>query len=107
MSKVITLHCKLLAKEHDLLGYTSYVFKNLENAPFGNRYILCTRWPNWQCRSIDIGEEGFLTYQEIIAGQDSWWDGDKYIPYNYSNLVFIKFIKEGKELDSKEKVIIL
>lgn len=104
--KTYTLHCQLKAKEHDLLGYTTYVFENLENASFGHKYCMITRWPNWQCRNVDIGEIGYVTYQEVIAGQDTWWDGSKNVPFNYSNLIFIKFIKENK-LDNSIKDIIL
>lgn len=100
-----TLYCQLKAKEHDLLGYTTYVFENLENAPFGHKYLMLTRWPNWQCRNVDIGEIGYVTYQEVIAGKDTWWNGTKDVPFNYSNLIFIKFIKENKKDNSKDIIL--
>lgn len=94
---MVTIYCKLLAKEHDIGGYTTYVFKNLDNAPFGHQYLMCTRWPNWEHRNLDIGEKGYLTYKEVIAGVDSWYDGKDFIPYNYTNIIFIKFVKENKD----------
>ena len=102
---MVTVHAKLLAKEHDLGGYTTYVFENLDNAPFGHKYLMVTRWPNWQHSNIDIGEIGYVTYKEVIAGQDTWWDGTKFVPYNYTNIVFIKFVR--KKSDTSQKDIIL
>ena len=65
---------------------------------------MCTRWPNWEHRNIEINESGYLTYKEVIAGQDTWWDGSKFIPYNYTNIIFIKFVKK---IDNYEKDIII
>lgn len=103
---MVTIFCKLLAKEHDLGGYTTYVFQNLEDAPFGHKYLMCTRCPNWEHRNIEIDEMGYLTYQEVVAGKDEWYDriSGQMIPYNYSNLYFIKFIK--KQDNSKTDVIL-
>lgn len=101
---MVTIHAKLLAKEHDIGGYTTYVFENLDDAPFGHKYLMLTRWPNWQARNIDVGEVGYVTYKEVIAGQDTWWDGTNFIPYNYTNIIFIKFVKENKD-NSKDILI--
>lgn len=92
-----TLKCKLLVKEDDILNYQTLVFKNLEiNPPFGHQYIMCTRLPNWNHRELDIGEIGFLTYNEVIAGKDHWFcpETGQFIPYNYTNIYFVKFVKE-------------
>lgn len=99
-----TIKGQLLCKEHDLMGYTTYVFKNLDsNSPF-TKYIMLTRWPRWEHRDIDIGEIGYLTYKEVVAGVDKWWDGTNFIPYNYTNIIFIKFVKE---VDKNYKDIII
>lgn len=66
---------------------------------------MVTRWPNWQHRDLKLGEKGFLEYKEVQAGIDTWWDGEKFIPYNYSNIIFIKFIEEQKIDNSKKNVI--
>ncbi len=98
-----TVNAQLVAKEHDILGYITYVFKVLEDAPFGHKYVMCVRPPNWQHRNIDIEEKGFLTYKEVQAG-DNWYDfyEGKYIPYKYTNIYFIKFVKK---VDSYDKNI--
>lgn len=87
------------------MGYITYVFKNLEDDSFGKKYCMVTRWPNWQCGNIEIGESGYLTYKEIIAGRDYWWNGETQIPYNYSNLVFTKFV--NNRIDNSKKDIII
>lgn len=104
----MTLYCKLVAIEHDPLGYIIYVFENLEpKIPFGYRYIMTTRWPNWNHKSLELNEIGYLTYKEVKAGIDTWFDGKKFIPYNCSNVIFIKFIKdENKDITKKDIITI-
>ena len=103
---MVTVHAKLLAKEHDLGGYTTYVFENLDDAPFGHKYLMLTRWPNWQCRNIDVGEVGYLEYDEVEAGVDTYYDrvNDSIVKYNFSNQIFKRFVKEQ---DNSNKDIII
>lgn len=96
---MVTIYCKLVAKEHDLGGYTTYVFQNLEEKSIYDKYLMCTRWPNWEHRNLDLGENGYLTYKEVVAGVDTWYDGTSFIPYNYTNIIFIKFVKESDNYD--------
>jgi len=103
---LITIKSQLVAKEKDILDYTTYVFKSLEdNIPFGHKYIMCTRCPNWQSNEIDIEDIGYLKYEEVKAGE-KWYNPQTgtYIPYNYTNIYFIKFVKE---VDSSNKDILL
>lgn len=102
---MITIHCKLLAKEIDICNYITVVFKNLDTAPFGQKYVMCVIYPNWESYIPEIGEVGYLTYKECIAG-DTWYDyeSNSYIPYKYTNLQFMKFVKE---IDICNKNIIL
>jgi len=96
---LVTIHCKLVAKEHDLGGYTTYVFQNLDEKNIYDKYLMCTRWPNWEHRNLNLGENGYLTYKEVVAGIDTWYDGTSFIPYNYTNIIFIKFVKESDNYD--------
>ena len=91
-----TIKCKILAVENDTLGYQTIVCKNLDPAPFGHNYVMITRLPNWQSREVDIDEVGYITYNEVKAGEDKWFcpETGQYIPYNYTNIYFIKFVKE-------------
>lgn len=98
-----TIKCQLLASECDSLNYCTLVFKNLENnCPFGHNYCMITVFPNWQSRIPDVGEVGYLQYDEVEAGIDKWYcqETKEQIPYNYSNLIFKKFVKEVDNLKS-------
>ena len=104
---MLTVYSQLIASEDDLLGYTTYVFKCLENnITFGHHYVMLTRLPNWNHRSLDIGEIGFLTYNEVEAGKDKWYcsETEQMIPYNYTNIYFVRFVKEQD--NSKKDIII-
>lgn len=106
--KTFTVKCKLVAQECDILNYHTLVFKILEdNLPFGHHYVMTTLLPNWDHRSLGIEEIGYLTYIEVIAGEDKWYDSanNNFIPYNYTNIYFIKFVKENE--DNYDKTIIL
>ena len=59
---MLTVYSQLVACENDAMGYITYVFKCLEPNPgFGHNYIMVTRFPNWDHRSLDIGELGYLS----------------------------------------------
>lgn len=102
----MTIFCELVAKEVDLENYITYVFKNLEDDSFGKKYIMCTQFKNWDHRQINIGEQGFLEFKEVIAGKDSWYDKytDMFIPYNCTNIIFIKFVQK---IDNSTQDIII
>lgn len=88
------------------MGYSTLVFKNLDIATFGHQYVMVVVFPNWQSRIPDIDEIGFLSYKEVIAGKDTWYcpETGEQIPYNYTNLIFFKFVKE---LDNSNKNVVL
>jgi len=102
----MTIHCTLLAKEEDIMNYQTLVFKNLDNAPFGNQYCMVTVWPNWESYIPSIGDIGYLTYDSVIAGVDTYYDRntDSIVKYNFTNLVFNKFVREQ---DNSKKDILL
>lgn len=98
----MTVLAKLVASERDSCGYITYVFECLEKDVIKeSKYIMCTRFPNWDHRKIEIDEIGFLSFFEIHAGIDQWFDGNKMIPYRYSNIQFIKFISKPKKQSYK------
>ena len=91
-----TVKCTLVAKEDDILDYHTLVFKILENnIPFGHNYALITVFPNWQAKIPELGETGYLMYDEVVAG-DNYYDRNSgsIMKYNFSNLIFKKFVKE-------------
>ena len=87
-----TIKCQLISSREG--KYTVYVFKLLEN----EEYILCTRLPNWDIPNINIGESGYLTYEEAIAGNTYFSPkSGKSCTYSYSNIYLKDFIKEKRE----------
>lgn len=103
-----TVKCQLVAKERDLLDYSTLVFKILENnIPFGHHYCMTVVFPNWQSRIPDVGEIGYLMYDEVKGGIDTYYnrDTEAIVKYNFSNLIFKKFVKEP--LDNSNKDIII
>lgn len=101
------IKCKLIARENDVFDYSTLVFKVLENnCPFGHSYCMVTVFPNWQSRIPDINEIGYLEYDEVIGGVDTYYDRctDAIVKYNFSNLIFKRFIKEQD--NSNENIII-
>ena len=78
----------LLAKHTDLYNYTTYAFRNLDT----KEYILCTRFPNWEHKKINIGDEGILHFREVIGGEDAWYNGTSFTKYKYTGWHFIQFV---------------
>ena len=74
----MTILARLVAKEEDALNYITYVFECLDEEILKDtKYVMCTRYPNWNHRMIDIDEVGYLNFFEIRAGVDKWFDGEK------------------------------
>ena len=91
---MITILSEVLTFEEDLAGYVTYIFRNIESKDTFTEYVMCTKYPNWDCGDIKIGDIGFLTFEEHIAGLDKWFDGREYHYYNYTGIQLIKFIKK-------------
>lgn len=88
--------------EEDTQGYITYVFECLDEEMIEKtRYIMCTRFPNWDHRDIGLGEVGYLKFFEVQAGVDEWFDGKHMIPYKYNGCHFIKFIRKPEKIDRK------
>lgn len=88
---------KLLAVREG--NYTTYVFQTLDT----KEYIMCTRLPNWKVPEIQIGDEGFLQYQVVQAGEEYFSIVEqKNIRYNYSNIYFNNFILKTEIINNKE-----
>ena len=101
-----TVLAQLKAIQNDTLGYIQYIFENLEEKSIWSKYIWCVRFPNWQCRDIQIDDIGYLTYELHNAGVDKWYDGDKFIPYKYSGYQFLNFIDKPIKIDKNETIIL-
>ena len=71
----MTVLARLVASEEDTLGYITHVFECLdEEIVKETRYVMCTQFPNWDHRKIDLGEVGYLNFFEVQAVIDKWFD---------------------------------
>lgn len=101
----VTIHAKLVAKDMDCMGYISYVFENLEYKDEEFKYIMCVRFPNWNCPDIHLEDKGYVIVRYVEAGKDTWYDGNNVVPYKYTNVVFMKFIEDKPEINITDIVI--
>lgn len=92
---------KLVTIRNDVGGYIVYVFRNLFPKSNEDKFIMCTRFPNWNCSDLQIGDIGFVKVQQVEAGKNSWYDIDqgKLVPYNYSGIHFLDFVYEKPKED--------
>lgn len=95
----ITLHVKLVAKTIDIGNYITYVFENLNYKDFEFQYVMCVQFPNWNQSEIIIGDVGYVNVRYVKEGVSQWYDGEKMNVYKYTNVVFLKFIKEQEKVN--------
>lgn len=101
----MTILARLLASEEDSQGYITYVFECLDEDMINEtKYIMCTRFPNWDHKDISLGEVGYLKFFEVEAGIDKWFDGKNMVPYRYDGCHFIKFVKKPEKVDHKYRM---
>jgi hypothetical protein len=90
---VLTIKAKLVEYAEDFNGYTTYIFENLENTCWDNKYFMCIRYPNWDHEAISIESPGYLTITLIEAGTKYYEPrtGDIKV-YTFTHYRFDKFI---------------
>ena len=84
---------------HDIGDYTTYVFENLDFKDYEYQYIMCVQFPNWNQDPIEIGDVGYVNVRYVKEGISQWYDGEKMNVYKYTNVIFLKFIKEQEQVD--------
>ena len=97
----ITFHVQLVAREYELGGYILYVFKNLDCHSWDFEYIMCTQFPNWNQKEIEVLAKGYVSVRYVKEGISQWYDGEKMNAYKNTNVVFLKFVKEPEKLDQE------
>lgn len=103
----IMIAATLVAQETDSQGYTTYVFQladKMDIEKYQTKYIMCTRWPNWDHRVLNNFEVGYLDCKECRAGIDTYYDGEKFIPYRYNSVQFNKFVNKQSDVKHKFKL---
>lgn len=97
----IALRVQLKAKNIDIGGYITYVFENLNFQTYENQYIMCVQFPNWNQAEICIGDVGYVNVRYVKEGISQWYDGEKMNVYKYTNVVFLKFVKEPEKVNKE------
>lgn len=97
----LTLYVKLNAKAIDIGGYITYVFENLNYKDYESQYIMCVQFPNWNQSDIEIGDIGYVNVKYVKEGISQWYDGEKMNVYKYTNVVFLKFVKEPEKVNKE------
>ena len=97
----IALYVKLNAKYIDVGGYITYVFENLNYKSYDQQYVMCVQFPNWNQSEINIGDVGYVNVRYVKEGVSQWYDGEKMNVYKYTNVVFLKFIKEPEKVNKE------
>ena len=97
----ITIHVVLKAKNIDIGGYITYVFENLNQTDYNSKYLMCVQFPNWNQTEINIGDVGYVNVRYVKEGISQWYDGEKMQVYKYTNVVFLKFIKEPEKVNKE------
>ena len=95
----ITLYVKLNAKAIDIGGYITYVFENLNYKTYDTQYVMCVQFPNWNQSEIEVGDVGYVNVRYVEEGISKWYDGEKMNVYKYTNVVFLKFVKESEQIN--------
>lgn len=97
-----TIKAKLVAIEDDVNGYVQYAFENLEPEDVWSKYIMVTRYPNWDLPALYIGDIGYVKFTDILAGYDKWYDAeaDDFVSYRYTMSVLEKFIPDKPDADA-------
>ena len=95
------IHGKLIGLKNNLGGYISYIFLNLDSNTVLDKYIMCTRFPNWESPFIKLGDTGYVKYREVFGGVDEWYDKEKeiFIKYNYTDIHFLDFVYDKEKPD--------
>lgn len=96
----VTLRVKLVAKATDIGDYTTYVFENLAPSSYEDQFIMCVQFPNWNQTEIYINDVGYVNVRYVKEGISQWYDGEKMHVYKYTNVIFLKFIKEPEKVNS-------
>lgn len=88
MGQIQTIKARLKACRKS--EYTAYVFEDLTNI---GEFVLCTLLPNWEHGEVEVGQEGFLAFKKVVAGET--WLCPKTLSrltYKYSAIYFDDFV---------------
>lgn len=96
------VYSKLVAGITDIQGYTTYVFEILDHDDvrrLDTKYVMCVKFPNWESSPIKLEEAGYLSFREIEAGKDTWFNGTSFVKYNYDMVQFLNFVRKPDKVE--------
>lgn len=95
------IHGKLIAQKDNFGEYITYVFLNLDSTEVLDKYLMCTRFPNWESPFVEVGDTGYVKYREVFGGIDEWYDKltDELVKYKYTDIHFLDFVYDTKKED--------
>lgn len=103
------IKARLVAVEDDG-NYKVCVFEDL--VTFGN-FVMCTRCPNWNGVEPELLQEGYLSYRDVTAGKDRYYDAKdgmmkdyQYTATYYLNFVPITHVLNGNTIVTKNKLVV-
>lgn len=100
-----TIHAKLIKEQEDTNGFIYYIFENLESNSWDNRFLMVTRYPNWEWGFPKVNQEGFLVYTELFEGSEYYdYKCDKMSKIQQSHIRFEKFFNEPIKEDQTYKL---
>ena len=103
------IHTQLIAKENNF-AYTNYVFKFLDESDiqkYNSEYLMCTRFPSWDHRAIELFEEGYLEFKVNYAGDQYYSSSDSQsYCYKYNSVQFNKFVAKPANVDKNKELTI-
>lgn len=97
----VVFHVKLNAKNIDIGEYITYVFENIDPHTWDKHYIMCTQFPNWDQKTINIGDVGYVNVKYVKEGISQWYDGEKMNVYKNTNVIFLKFVHELPQVNNE------
>ena len=99
LNNIFVEKAKLVAYRENSGDYTTYVFEKEVYTNELDRYVMCTRFPNWDTPKLSLGDLGFLKYRIVIGGKDEWFNGMGFIKYLNTDIHFLNFIHEKEKID--------
>lgn len=94
------VHGKLVAKQEE--QYTTLVFQNLDESNNSLlRYITTVKLPNWNVKTPNLGDIGFVECEYVNAGDEYIQrnTGNKEI-YKYTQCYFLNWTEENKKIEN-------
>lgn len=96
---MITIYCQIKVIQHS--QYTMVIAEDLNRSLDDDlKYVAITIPPNWQYKSFEVDDIGYLTFESVSAG-DKYYDRDEDEQkiYKFSANYLNTFVHETKKIN--------